>query len=246
MSARRYRVTAAADPFTESSRRILKWGGLLLLLTLPAIQGCDTEPDQRAVNARRRAVSGYKERPARAHSSRESKSGTVSAQYNPKKVRQLIEAPFSEWTEEDTAYAEALGERTELDELRMRLYIKWFEHATGRVTREEQQSIAERIADELPEAFAVHVVKVEGWDGGFTVTLNPAIQDIWWNIDCDIKRDMLDELVEQWRTALRAAQDSKGTERSMIDVVVRTARGELAHWNAVTGAVVFPLGRCEQ
>ncbi len=254
MSARRYSAIAGEDLFLASFRRILKWGGLLLLLTLPAIQGCDTEPDQRAINARRRAVAGYKEQPARVQSPRERKPATGRVQYNPTRVRQLLRAPYLEWTDDDKAYAEAIGVRAMFGELgigdRKRLgtdlYTKWFEYAKGLVTSAEQQAIAERIASEMPEEFAVLVIDVKGLDGEFTVTLKPEVQDIWWSIDCGIKRDMLDELVEQWRTVLHAAQDSKGTERSMIDVAVRTERGALAHWNAVTGAVVFPLGRCGQ
>ena len=49
------------------------------------------------------------------------------------------------------------------------------------------------------------MVSVEGWDSRLTITLKPAVQDIWWSIDCDLKRDMLDEFVREWRTALHAA-----------------------------------------
>ena len=50
------------------------------------------------------------------------------------------------------------------------------------------------------------MVSVEGGDGGLTITLNPAVQDVWWSIDCAVKRDVLDEFVQEWQTALHAAQ----------------------------------------
>ena len=208
-----------------------------------------------------------RERPASVQSPRETKPATAAARqpateaeprpervrYDTTRVRRLLAAPFSEWTDDDKVWAEAIGVKAMLGEfgiadrkrLGTDLYAKWFEHANGRVTREEQQTIAERIASEMPEEFSVHVVGVEAGDGGFAVTLKPEVQDVWWSIDCNTKRDMLAELVEQWRTALHAAQDAKGTERGMIDVTVRTERaGVLAQWNEVTGADIFPLARC--
>ena len=172
--------------------------------------------------------------------------------YEPTRVQRLLRAPFSEWTDDDKAYAETIGVKAMVGDfgtadrkrLGTDLYTKWFEHDRGWVTREEQQAIAERIAKAMPEEFAVHVIGVEGFDGGFTVTLRPEVQDVWWSIDCDLKRGMLDDLVRQWRTALRAAQKAKGSEPDMIDVTVRTERGSLAQWDSVTGAEIFPLARC--
>ena len=87
------------------------------------------------------------------------------------------------------------------------------------------------------------MVSIEGWDGGLTITVKPAVQDIWWSIDCDVKHGMLDEFVQEWRTALHAAQRAKGLEPGMIDVTIETARGPLTLWNEATGADVYPLAR---
>ena len=168
------------------------------------------------------------------------------------RVRRLLRASFSEWSVEDIAYAEAAGEQAlsrryivnEWNNLGTEMYFKWYEHNQGLVTRDEQQAIAELIASKLPDEFATHVVSVEGWGGGLTITLQPAVQGIWWSLDCDVKRAMLDEFVHEWRTALHAAQEAKGREPGMVDVAIETTRGELAHWNAATGAIVYPLARC--
>ena len=170
--------------------------------------------------------------------------------YDAGRVGALLRSPAPDWTEGDVAYVKALMEAdlpiAKWDWRTLELYGKLLEFDSRWVTREQQQEIAERIADGLPEAFTVHMIGVEGFDGGLVVTLRPEVQDIYWRIDCDVKREMLDELVGKWRAALHAAQDAKGTDRTPVDVTVRTEHGPLAMWDSYTGADIFPLARCGQ
>jgi hypothetical protein len=168
------------------------------------------------------------------------------APYDARRVGRLLRSPVRNWTDSDVEYVKGIGglPAAGLNPRVLELYAKWHEHDSGMVTHEEQQVIAERIAAELPEEFAIHMTGVQGRGNGLTITLNLAVQDVWWSVDCGVKRYMLDGFVETWRTVLHAAQDAKGTERTAVDVTVRTSRGELAHWNALTGAAIQPLPRC--
>lgn len=167
--------------------------------------------------------------------------------YDAARAGELSQTPASDWAEGDVDYVESLAGADlppAQEDHAVNLLGKWIEHDSGWVTSEEQQAIAKRIADGMPREFAVHVTGVQGFDGGLTVTLKPEVQDVWWSIDCDIKRDLLDEIVEQWRTALAAAREAKGSDRVMVDVTLRTKRGPLAIWDSYTGADIFPLARC--
>lgn len=168
------------------------------------------------------------------------------APHDARRVERLLRSPVQSWTDDDVEYVEGIGSlrATDLDPRVLELYAKWYEHDSGKVTHEEQQVIAERIAAAMPEEFAIFMTGVQGRGNGLTITLNPAVQDVWWKVDCDVKRYMLDGFVETWRSLLHEAQDAKGAERTVVDVTVRAGQSELAHWNVVTGAVIQPLGRC--
>lgn len=171
---------------------------------------------------------------------------TKRAPYDARRVGRLLRFPIRNWTDGDVEYVKGLGglPAASLHPLALELYAKWHEHDSGKVTHEEQQVIAERIAAVMPEEFASFMVGVHGRGNGLTITLNPAVQDVWWSVDCGVKRYMLDGFVEAWRTLLHEAQDAKGAERTVVDVTVRAGRSELAHWNVQTGAAIQPLGRC--
>ena len=244
-------------PERARKRCTIKPARAALAFVLAALPGaCSADPPPERVE---------REQPASAQAPRETTPTTASAakqtapkpewkperlRYDPTRVQRLLRAPFPEWTSDDKTYAETIGVKAMFGEfgiadrkrLGTALYTKWFEHSRGLVTREEQQAIAERIARAIPEEFAAHVIGVEGWDGGFTVTLRPEVQDVWWSIECDLKRGILEDLVQQWQEALHAAQRANGLELDAVEVVVRTEQGELAHWNERTGATVSDFG----
>lgn len=234
----RARVREAADPLLATLPKRARWGGLSLLAVLAVGLALDAlDPGFWAE---------HKARIAERDRQEQEEAAPV---YDAGRIGDLLRSPARDWTDADAEYILRLAVTNQpVEKWNARIFEltrKWTEHDNGWVTSEEQQAIADRIARAMPREFAVHVIGVVGFDGGLIVTLRPEVQDVHWSVDCDLKRGMLDELVDQWRAALHAAQDAKGAERSVVDVTVRTERGcPLAMWDAPTGATIFPLPRC--